>query len=112
MFYKELLENYTRNPRTIVLSTHLIEEAASLLEEVVILHNGRIMAKASCEELLQTGYTVSGRRQEVEGFLQGRKSSPARPSAAWKRQWSGANPARRRIPWKSAAWICRSSLWP
>lgn len=73
MFYKELLENYTRNPRTIVLSTHLIEEAASLLEEVVILHNGRIMAKASCEELLQTGYTVSGRRQEVEGFLQGKE---------------------------------------
>lgn len=73
MFYRELLENYGKNPRTIVLSTHLIEEAASLLEEVVILHNGRVMCRKTCEELLHSGYTVSGRQSEVDAFIAGKK---------------------------------------
>ena len=73
MFYRELLENYGKNPRTIVLSTHLIEEAASLLEEVVILHNGRVMCRKTCEELLHSGYTVRGRQSEVDAFIAGKK---------------------------------------
>ncbi len=73
MFYRELLENYGKNPRTIVLSTHLIEEAASLLEEVIILHNGRVMCRKTCEELLHSGYTVSGKQSEVDAFIAGKK---------------------------------------
>lgn len=73
MFYRELLENYGEKPRTIVLSTHLIEEAASLLEEVIILHNGKVMCHKTCEELLQSGYTVSGRQSEVDAFIAGKK---------------------------------------
>ena len=73
MFYRELLENYGEKPRAIVLSTHLIEEAASLLEEVIILHNGRVMCQKTCEELMQSGYTVSGRQSEVDAFIAGKK---------------------------------------
>lgn len=73
MFYRELLESYGRNPRTIVLSTHLIEEAASLLEEVIILHNGRVMCHKTCEELLHSGYTVSGKQSEVDAFVAGKQ---------------------------------------
>lgn len=73
MFYRELLENYGEKPRAIILSTHLIEEAASLLEEVIILHNGRVMCHKTCEELMQSGYTVSGRQSEVDAFIAGKK---------------------------------------
>lgn len=73
MFYRELLESYGRNPRTIVLSTHLIEEAASLLEEVIILHNGKVMCHKTCEELLHSGYTVSGKQSEVDAFIAGKQ---------------------------------------
>ncbi len=73
MFYRELLESYGRNPRTIILSTHLIEEAASLLEEVIILHNGKVMCHKTCEELLHSGYTVSGKQSEVDAFIAGKQ---------------------------------------
>ena len=40
-FYKLLLEEYAATGRTFLISTHVIEEAADVLEEVIILHEGR-----------------------------------------------------------------------
>ena len=35
MFYKELIANYSVHPKTIIISTHLIEEVADTLEEAI-----------------------------------------------------------------------------
>ena len=37
LFYDRLLASYAEHPATVVLSTHLIDEAADLLEQVVII---------------------------------------------------------------------------
>ena len=37
LFYDRLLQDYSENPRTIVLSSHLIDEIAHLLEHVVVI---------------------------------------------------------------------------
>ena len=37
LFYRILLAKYGEKPFTVVLSTHLIEEVASIIEDVVIL---------------------------------------------------------------------------
>ncbi|MET0580221.1 MAG: ABC transporter ATP-binding protein, partial [Ilumatobacteraceae bacterium] len=50
-FYDALLADYIAHPRTIVLSTHLIDEAASLLEDVVIIDHGRLLTHQPAEEL-------------------------------------------------------------
>ena len=73
LFYRLLLEWYAEKPRTFVLSTHLIEEVASLIEEVVIIKNGRVLSAQSCESLLESGYTVSGSAAEVDRFIQGKQ---------------------------------------
>ena len=39
-FYDELLADYLEHRRTFVVSTHLIDEVASLLEDVVIIDHG------------------------------------------------------------------------
>ena len=70
MFYKILMESYLKKPRTIVISTHLIEEIASLLEHVIIIKDGSIIRDQSCEELTHSGFTVSGKTAEVDAFLQ------------------------------------------
>ena len=57
-----LLARYTEHPFTVVISTHLIEEVASLVEDVVIIHRGQVLKNGPCEELLRQGYTVSGPR--------------------------------------------------
>ena len=73
LFYKTLLARYTEHPFTVVISTHLIEEVASLVEDVVIIHRGQVLKNGPCEGLLRQGYTVSGPRSLVETYIQGKR---------------------------------------
>ena len=69
MFYKLLVERYSENPCTIVISTHLIAEVAGLIEHCVIIKNGRIIKDAPCEDLLNNGYNVSGSAALVDEYI-------------------------------------------
>lgn len=69
MFYKELIANYSEEPKTIIISTHLIEEVETVLEEVIIIKNGKLMAKKSIDELLTSAYIVSGEVSRVDEYL-------------------------------------------
>ena len=69
LFYKLLLENYSDNPKTFILSTHLIEEVSKIIEEVIIIKDGEIIKQANCEELLSSGYCVSGKASDVDTFI-------------------------------------------
>ena len=69
LFYKELLANYMQHPKTVVLSTHIIEEIADLLEEVIIIKDQKIAVHQSVEELLCTAYQVSGPENAVNEYL-------------------------------------------
>jgi ABC-2 type transport system ATP-binding protein len=73
LFYKELLLNYSENPRTIVVSTHLIEEAADIIEDVIVIKEGQIIIHDSVEKVLSQGYSVSGSTSAVDRFVEGRK---------------------------------------
>lgn len=69
LFYKLLLEKYAEKPFTAVISTHLIEEVSGIIEDVIIIKNGRVIKNESCEELLSKGYTVSGTADRVDSFI-------------------------------------------
>ena len=73
MFYKELILNYSTKPKTIIISTHLIEEVADVLEEAIIIKEGRIIAKKSVEKLVASAYTVSGETAKVDKYLKGKE---------------------------------------
>jgi ABC-2 type transport system ATP-binding protein len=68
LFYDRLLADYAENPRTIVLSTHLIEEIASLLERVLLIDRGRVLLDADAETLRDSAITVTGLRDKVQAF--------------------------------------------
>lgn len=70
-FYRLLLEEYTESGRTFVVSTHIIEEAADVFEEVMILRDGRIMVKENTQQLLERCFHVAGREDEVMKCTQG-----------------------------------------
>jgi ABC-2 type transport system ATP-binding protein len=72
LFYRLLIEKYSENPCTIVISTHLIEEVSQIVEDVVIIKNGMIIKKEPREELLKNGYAVSGPAQMVEAYIAGK----------------------------------------
>jgi ABC-2 type transport system ATP-binding protein len=73
LFYKELVARYAAAPRTVILSTHLIEEAAGLLEEVIIIKEGQILLSQPVEDLLGLAYTVSGSQENVDRYTAGKK---------------------------------------
>ncbi|AWB96517.1 ABC transporter ATP-binding protein [Agromyces badenianii] len=68
-FYDRLLEDYAEHPRTIVLSTHLIDEVANLLEHVILIDQGRILFDRDADELRGSATTVAGPRAAVESFV-------------------------------------------
>lgn len=72
LFYAELLARYSKRPCTVILSTHLIEEIANLIEHVVIIKNGRILLDRPSEEIQSMGFTVSGRKEAVEEWCAGK----------------------------------------
>ncbi|WP_062076650.1 ABC transporter ATP-binding protein [Demequina globuliformis] len=71
-FYDLLLEDYAAHPRTIVLSTHLIDEAADLLQRVVVIDQGRVVIDADADELRGSATTLVGRASDVDAFAAGR----------------------------------------
>lgn len=72
LFYRLLIEKYSNNPCTIVVSTHLIEEVSNVIENVLIIKKGKIIKDETREELLSKGYTVSGAAAKIDSFIQGR----------------------------------------
>ena len=73
MFYKLLIEKYSKSPSTFIISTHLIEEVSSVIEDIIIIKNGTIIKNESCESLLSKGYTVSGKASQVDAFIEGKE---------------------------------------
>jgi ABC-2 type transport system ATP-binding protein len=71
-FYRELLADYLERPRTIILSTHLIEEVADLFERVIIIDRGRLVLHEEADELKGRGVTVTGAADAVAAFVAGR----------------------------------------
>ncbi|MFV0432782.1 MAG: ATP-binding cassette domain-containing protein [Leucobacter sp.] len=72
-FYDVLLRDYQAHPRTIVLSTHLIDEMDRLLERVIILDHGRVVRDADVDELRGAAHQVAGRASAMDDYLAGRR---------------------------------------
>lgn len=73
LFYDRLLADYATHPRTVLLSTHLIDEVADLLEHVVMIDKGRIVLDAEADDVRGTAATVSGPAGAVEEFVADRR---------------------------------------
>jgi ABC-2 type transport system ATP-binding protein len=71
LFYDALLDDFLANPRTIVVSTHLIEEVARIFEEVVIIERGRLVLHDGTDALRSRGVSVTGPVAAVEAFVAG-----------------------------------------
>jgi len=72
-FYDRLLDDYAEHPRTVVLSTHLIDEVSNLLEHVIVIDEGKIIMDDSADALRGSATTVVGSTAAVEQFTAGRE---------------------------------------
>ncbi len=69
LFYKILIQKYSEQPFTAVISTHLIEEISSIIENVIIIKKGKIVRNDTIDNLLSQGYSISGISSLVDNYI-------------------------------------------
>ena len=73
LFYDRLLEDYAEHPRTVILSSHLIDEVSNLIERVVVIDGGRIVLDDETDAVRSRAATIVGDQAAVEAFVAGRE---------------------------------------
>ena len=69
LFYDRLLADYAEHPRTVVLSTHLIDEVSHLVEHVLLIDRGRLVLDEAADTLRGQVVTVTGPAQTVDRLI-------------------------------------------
>lgn len=72
-FYSLLLQEYENSGRTFVLSTHLIDEASSLFENIIIINNGEILLEEEQAVLLEKAHFLSGKDEVISDLVKDNK---------------------------------------
>lgn len=72
-FYKELLEDYANHPRTILISTHLIDEIAPIAERVYIIDEGSLLLHDEMNRIRMAAYLIRGNSDAVALFTKGKR---------------------------------------
>ncbi|PXA82258.1 ABC transporter ATP-binding protein [Auritidibacter sp. NML120779] len=73
LFYDRILEDYLAFPRTVVISSHLIDEIAHLIENVVLIDGGRVLVDEPVEDLRNRAVTLIGPAGAVAELTAGRE---------------------------------------
>lgn len=72
-FYNILIKDYMENPRTLIISSHLMSELENLLEEMILIHDGKLVFHKSIEDLQGYGLLLNGKKDIVEPFIKNKK---------------------------------------
>ena len=88
-FYRALLKDYIAHPRTILLSSHHLEEIEDLLEDILLVHNGVAHFHGPITELQEMYVKLVGNPNSLTSHLQPKRcwmkkqlACPVKPS--WK----------------------------
>lgn len=55
LFYRLLIEKHHSRPFTVIISTHLIQEVSAMINQTVIIRNGRLLINQHRDDLLRSG---------------------------------------------------------
>ena len=73
IFYDRLVADYSEHPRTVVLSSHLIDEVSHLIERVLVIDEGRILMDESTDDVRDRAANIVGDAAAVDAFVAGRE---------------------------------------
>ena len=71
LFFDRLLADFAAHPRTVLLSTHHIDEVSDLLEHVVLLDEGRVVLDEEVETLQTAAIEISGSTEDIREVTTG-----------------------------------------
>ncbi|WP_096187238.1 ATP-binding cassette domain-containing protein [Evansella halocellulosilytica] len=71
-FYRALLKDYLEMPRTVLISSHHVNEIEDLLENLLLIHNGKVHLHESMDEMKQYVIKVTGPVEAVREVTKGK----------------------------------------
>ena len=66
LFYDLLLEDFRQYPRTIILSTHLIDEINKIFDEVIIIDKGSLLLQEEADTIRAKSYSLVGKKEVLQ----------------------------------------------
>lgn len=65
-FYDMLTESFHKHPRTIIVSTHIIEEIAKTIQKLIIIDKGSVRFFDTLQSVEEKAFCISGLQKDVE----------------------------------------------
>lgn len=72
-FYRALLKDYIAYPRTIIISSHHLSEVEDILEDILLLKDGKNFLHMPIEELREYAVAVTGKDDVMKNWLRGQE---------------------------------------
>ena len=69
-FYNLLNDSFGNYPRTIILSTHLIDEMTKSAEELIILDKGKVILRSTINDIDEKAYSITGAAGAIVPILE------------------------------------------
>lgn len=68
-FYRALLKDYIAHPRTILVSSHHLEEIEDLLEDILLVHNRTVLFHSSITDLQEMFIRLIGKNEKLLEYV-------------------------------------------
>lgn len=85
-FYRALLKDYIAFPRTILLSSHYIDEMKDVLEDLLVIHRKRIRYHGSISDLQEAHLSIRGSSEQLSGATLG-KTIVSKTTRGLQEEW-------------------------
>jgi ABC-2 type transport system ATP-binding protein len=72
-FYRALLKDYLAHPRTMIVSSHHLNEIEDILEDVVLIKDGKVRLHLSVSDLKEWAIGLTGKISAVAKWTEGRE---------------------------------------
>lgn len=69
--YRALLKDYIANPRTIIISSHFLKEMEHLLEDILLIDDGKVLFHKSLEEMQSYALALEGPTAAIQKWTAG-----------------------------------------
>ena len=71
--YEVLLRDYAEYPRTIIISSHMLAELESILSDILLIDEGRLILFDTIDDMRQCSYRIEGNKADVDAFCSDRQ---------------------------------------
>jgi len=70
--YEILLREFTENPRTFIVSSHLLSEIEGTLSDILLIEEGKVVLNKPIDDVRNSAYRIDGSSPAVEQYITGK----------------------------------------